>query len=93
MTRSRSCSSRIRRALREKIAEMQNWLCCYCDRPMVKEPLTPASATLEHRVPISLGGARMHPDNIAVACKACNEARGNGPAPTEYPAAPPRDEP
>lgn len=62
-------------ALRDRLAEAQNWRCCYlgcclnsgrkCDAP-----------TLEHIWPKSLGGEDVE-DNFVVACAACNMDRGN----------------
>lgn len=63
-------------ALRHRLAEAQNWRCCYCGVPMVCEPNADAQATIEHVVPRSLGGPD-HPDNYVIACKRCNQARGN----------------
>lgn len=37
---------------------------------------TPTQATREHLVPLSRGGSGSH-GNVVVACKSCNNARGN----------------
>ena len=63
------------RLLRDRMAEAQNWRCCWCGRAM-----DPAAAdalarpTFEHVVPLRDGGAD-HPDNLAIACCACNHER------------------
>lgn len=61
--------------LRHRLAEAQNWRCCYCGVPMVNH-FASTQATIEHIVPRSLGGPD-HPDNYAIACRSCNSARGN----------------
>lgn len=65
---------------RIKIREKQGGRCCYCLQPMVlsdrppwKQP--PNAETLEHLRRRSDGG-RNNRDNIALACKRCNEERG-----------------
>lgn len=45
--------------------------CIYCDVPITAE-----SATIDHIVPVSLGGA--HADfNLVSCCRSCNSAKGN----------------
>ncbi|WP_064696033.1 HNH endonuclease [Rhizobium aegyptiacum] len=65
---------------RIKIREKQGGCCCYCLQPMVlsdrppwKQP--PNAETLEHLRRRADGG-RNNRDNIALACKRCNEERG-----------------
>lgn len=48
--------------------------CCHC-----KADLVPSEFTLEHLVPISLGGANTVA-NCDIACQPCNAARGNSMA-------------
>lgn len=68
------CSSDLGRALRERMAEAQNHRCCWCGgRMMAKHG--PAAPSIEHVIPLALGGAD-HPDNMAVAHRGCNSARG-----------------
>lgn len=67
---------RVSTTLRHRLAEAQNWRCCYCGVPMIHDRCSPTQATIEHIVPRSLGGPN-RPDNYVVACRACNEARGN----------------
>lgn len=65
-------------AVRDRLAEAQNWRCCYCGVRMMGEgPHDPAAATFEHIVPRSRGGTNLRA-NLVVACRACNLARGNG---------------
>lgn len=46
--------------------------------------LTPETATVDHKIPLGLGGADQR-DNIVLACEPCNKARGCsvGPPPTQ----------
>ena len=60
---------------RNKLAEAQNWRCCYCGVPMNQEDKS-TRATIEHIIPRGLGGLDQI-ENYVVACRACNEARGN----------------
>lgn len=62
--------SRQRRALRHRLAEAQNWRCCYCGGECDF-----LSATIEHVQPLAFGG-RDDWFNLAMACKGCNEMRG-----------------
>ena len=68
-----SQSRRDKKPLRDRLAEAQNWRCCYCGERMEDGTHAP---TLEHIVPLSIGG----PDderNLAVAGRSCNEARSS----------------
>ncbi len=55
--------------LKPRLAELQGNVCCWHRHPIV-EP------TLEHIVPLSRGG-KDAPDNLAIACRLCNHARGS----------------
>ncbi|NNU66082.1 HNH endonuclease [Rhizobium indicum] len=64
---------------RIKIREKQGGRCCYCLQPMVLSDKPPHkqprnAETLEHPRCRSDGG-RNNRDNIALACKRCNEER------------------
>ena len=68
-------SKRARRK-REQIARRDGSYCCYCGLF-----LSPLDRTIEHYfVPKSLGGSDRN-DNLKIACKPCNQARGNNPVP------------
>lgn len=59
----------------------QDGLCFYCDEPMRPPPFaprTPRDVTLEHLVPLSEGGCRAFPNEVA-ACNECNHRRGTMP--------------
>jgi len=56
--------------LKKKLLAKNN-ICCWC--PM---KLTYKTATLEHIIPLGRGGLD-NPNNITLACKPCNETRGN----------------
>lgn len=66
--------------LRLRLAEAQNWRCCWamfgCTVRMEPTKGQPDSATFEHVIPAALGGTD-HVDNIAIACLSCNQIRGN----------------
>lgn len=61
--------------MRCKLAEAQNWKCCWCGTHCVPEPGKYNSATIEHVTPRSLGGSDEW-DNLAMACAHCNHRRG-----------------
>jgi 5-methylcytosine-specific restriction endonuclease McrA len=63
--------------VRTRLAEAQNWKCCYCYCEMNGIPDHKRSVTIEHVTPKSLGGTDDE-TNLAAACKRCNNARGNG---------------
>ena len=56
---------------RESIIERDKSLCIYCLKKCSKE-----EATLEHILPLSRGGKSSFM-NVAVACKTCNNKKGN----------------
>ena len=65
-------------AMRRRLAEAQNWRCCYCGCVTTDEAgrdSSPRQATLEHIVPRALGGPD-HESNLVIACAACNGRRG-----------------
>jgi 5-methylcytosine-specific restriction endonuclease McrA len=69
-------NSKKARRKREQIARRDGSYCCYCGRF-----LSPLDRTIEHYVvPKSLGGSNQL-DNLKIACKPCNQARGNNPLP------------
>jgi 5-methylcytosine-specific restriction endonuclease McrA len=68
-------SSKESRRKREKIALRDGSYCCYCGRF-----LSPLDRTIEHYKPKSLGGTNRF-DNLKIACKPCNQKRGNNPVP------------
>lgn len=66
------------RVRRHAIYERDAWRCQLCDQP-VDPTLTfphPQSATLDHRVPVSIGGADDE-ENLQLAHLACNSAKGS----------------
>jgi 5-methylcytosine-specific restriction endonuclease McrA len=74
---------RLLAALRERAADAQRNLCCWCGRPMLRQRIaeTPKAeqgrvCTAEHLVAVSRGG-RVTEKNIRAACRDCNRARGN----------------
>jgi HNH endonuclease len=59
--------------VRQIIRERAKYLCEYCHSP---ELLSANRFTIEHLVPRSLGGSD-EVDNLALACRRCNERRYN----------------
>ena len=61
---------------RTKCAEAQNWRCCHCYREMTLKADSRLCVSLEHIIPLSLGG----PDewhNYAASCIRCNTKQGS----------------
>lgn len=65
--------------IRNRLAEAQNWRCCWCTKLTVPEPNRKDSATIEHVVPRCKGGADDF-GNYAMSCADCNNKRGTKPA-------------
>lgn len=55
------------------------WLCWICGNE-----LTANTATMDHVIPVSLGGSNSR-RNLRAACRSCNEQRGNRIAGDIYP--------
>lgn len=60
---------------RTRLAEAQNWHCCWCGTEMIPEPNKHNSVTVEHILPRSQGGSD-EMENLAAACLHCNNKRG-----------------
>ncbi|MDB9525700.1 HNH endonuclease signature motif containing protein [Oscillatoria sp. CS-180] len=60
-------------ALRQVIRERAKYICEYCHSP---ERLSANRFTVDHVIPRSLGGSD-ELDNLALACRRCNERRYN----------------
>lgn len=58
---------------RDRLAEAQNWRCCYCGVCMAAPD--GRRATFEHVLPRSLGGSDLI-GNLAISCHDCNNKRG-----------------
>ena len=58
---------------RESIRKRANYLCEYCHSP---EKISATRFTVDHIIPQSLGGSD-ELDNLALACRRCNERRYN----------------
>lgn len=63
---------------RYEIFERDGWRCHLCGKRTKRDadPLDPRSATLDHIVPLSLGGAHTR-ENVATACRSCNSRKSN----------------
>lgn len=69
-------AGRRRRAKMQRIGGAQNWRCCHCG-VRTNEATEPGQmASLDHIIPRALGGTH-HDDNLVLACRACNSARGH----------------
>jgi len=64
--------------MRVRLAEAQNWRCCWCGQHCVPESNKHNSATIEHVTPRSQGGTDTW-ENFAMSCNRCNQARGVRP--------------
>lgn len=63
--------------LRAQLAARDGWACCYCGRPTVeRRGEDDDRATIEHVIPQSRGGTDSL-DNLRIACRRCNWARGD----------------
>ncbi|MBW4694143.1 MAG: HNH endonuclease [Lyngbya sp. HA4199-MV5] len=60
-------------ALKQAIRERANYVCEYCHSP---KRLSANRFTVDHLIPKSLGGSDDF-DNLALACRRCNERRYN----------------
>lgn len=61
---------------RTRLAEAQNWKCCFCGVYMTEHSGKKNSVTVEHVVAQSKGGSD-DPSNLAASCSRCNGNRGN----------------
>lgn len=68
---------------RDRLFYEQGGVCYYCGRQMHDPYLRPLPRDLdpelrptrEHKIPRSRGGSN-HDDNVVIACKGCNQAKG-----------------
>lgn len=62
--------------LRCRLSEAQNWKCCWCGCETTDVRKVWNASTIEHVMPKSVGGSD-DPENLAMSCNRCNNARGN----------------
>jgi len=62
--------------IRTRLAEAQNWKCCFCGCYMTELRGKRNSCTVEHVTPKEFGGTD-DPENLAASCYACNNNRGS----------------
>lgn len=64
-----------------EIFERDGWVCGICDSPIDSAAEWPerGCATVDHVMPLSLGGAD-EPENVQAAHASCNSSKGNRPA-------------
>lgn len=74
-------SSGKQQRVRARLAERQNWRCCYCGVALRDEYGHHDSATIEHLEP---RGSRPRTHNLVIACYLCNNGRGHFVAALEY---------
>ena len=60
---------------RTRLAEAQNWKCCFCGSRMTEVRGKNNSVTVEHVIPVTLGGSD-DIENLVASCNACNSNRG-----------------
>ena len=62
----------------ERVFDRDGWVCGICAEPVHPDEKWPhpRSASLDHIVPLSLGGAHVY-ENVRLTCLRCNVARGN----------------
>lgn len=71
MSENHGRSSTVKRKLKARLfGGKQTAKCCFCHRP-----LTMATATLEHIVPLE-AGVNWHITNLRISCDQCNQERG-----------------
>jgi len=61
--------------LRTRLAEAQNWKCCFCGCSMTELRCKTNSCTVEHVTPKEFGGTD-DPENLVASCYTCNHNRG-----------------
>ena len=61
---------------RNRLAEAQNWRCCYCGVVMNRWRKTGTRCTIEHVIPANAGG-RANWETCAAACQDCNRRGGD----------------
>lgn len=72
--------------VRTRLAEAQNWRCCWCGRHVSIFRGRRDSATIEHVLPKSQGGTDDW-ENLAMSCARCNSDRGSQDMETFVPSA------
>lgn len=70
--------------MRTRLAESQNWRCCWCGRHTSIFRNRRDSATIEHVTPKSEGGTDDW-ENLAMSCARCNSTRGSQSSETFVP--------
>lgn len=69
--------------VKEKVYQRDGWKCVYCGQKLshrysCKNGIYILVATVDHVVPISLGGAHMY-SNLVTSCENCNSDKGSYP--------------
>lgn len=83
--KGRGWSSRDRAMVRKRLLKRDGDLCALCGTKMdTSDPMSPRYATIDHVQPLSRGGSNKT-RNLKLACRACNNARGNAPFETWLP--------
>lgn len=58
---------------RHKMRLFKRWNCCHWCKKMIQDP---NEASIDHKIPLSLGGLNHH-NNYVLACKPCNHEKDN----------------
>lgn len=56
--------------IRKTLFKYQSKKCAYCDTVLTRD-----KATLDHVVPLALGGSKFKLENLVVTCKPCNHRK------------------
>lgn len=59
-----------------RLFNASRWSCVYCGRLLVIAPNLPATATLDHIVPMCRGGANLV-NNVVPCCDDCNDSKND----------------
>ena len=65
-----------------EIAERDHWMCGICHKPVNRKRIfpDPLAGSLDHIMPLSVGGSDEDPANVQLAHFRCNWSKGNRPA-------------
>jgi 5-methylcytosine-specific restriction endonuclease McrA len=64
------------RKVRAAVLERDGWVCRWCGQP---------AKTVDHLVPLAVGGDRLDPANLVAACLRCNSSRGGQTRRPDFP--------
>ena len=77
MSRVAAYNQQAWKRVRLVVLERDGWQCQICGIALLRSGRRPASACVDHIVPLSKGGDRFEETNLRACCFACNGARVN----------------